>query len=234
MLNNIKWPKEFWVLNLDIRICLEFSALSLGFDLGIASALRASQWQERVSLPALFPLSLPAFFPCHCERSVATSKNKILNPKSEILNNIKWPKSKWPKGFWVLNLDIRICLEFSALSLGFDLGIASASSHTSSNFVVAWFIRHNCPINWATTFLNTPRNDVRGALRAFLPCHCEPFSLVIASPSPPVILTLTLSVTKRKGKNLKMLRTGSAWQSRESQNSKIKMQNDRAKIESSQ
>jgi len=26
-------------LNLDIRICLEFSALSLGFDLGIASAL---------------------------------------------------------------------------------------------------------------------------------------------------------------------------------------------------
>jgi len=30
-----------------------------------------------------------------------------------------------------LNLDIRICLEFSALSLGFDLGIASSTSLVS-------------------------------------------------------------------------------------------------------
>jgi hypothetical protein len=33
-------------LNLDIGICLGLSALSLGFSLGIASALCASQWQE--------------------------------------------------------------------------------------------------------------------------------------------------------------------------------------------
>ena len=30
-----------------------------------------------------------------------------------------------------MNLDIRICLEFSALSLGFDLGIASSTSLVS-------------------------------------------------------------------------------------------------------
>jgi hypothetical protein len=47
------------------------------------------------------------------------------------------------------------------------------------------------------------------------------FFIVIASPSPPVILTLS----EVKGKDLKMLRTGSAWQSQESktQKSKCKM-----------
>ncbi len=34
-------------MNLDIRICLEFSALSLGFDLGIASSLSLLAMTER-------------------------------------------------------------------------------------------------------------------------------------------------------------------------------------------
>ena len=45
-----------------------------------------------------------------------------------------------------MNLDIRICLEFSALSLGFDLGIASSS-------LTSWGI---------------PRNDGRGGY-----CECS-------------------------------------------------------------
>ena len=31
ILNNVKCPRQFWVLNLDIGICLGFSAMSLGF-----------------------------------------------------------------------------------------------------------------------------------------------------------------------------------------------------------
>jgi len=50
--------------------------------------------------------------------------------------------------------------------------------------------------------------------------HCEPRSIVIASPSPPVILSVA--------KNLKRLRTGSAKQSQETQTAK--MQNDRARM----
>ena len=50
----------------------------------------------------------------------------------------------------VLNLDIWICLGFSALSLGFPRR-ESLRAASPPGFVVAWFIRHNCPINWATT-----------------------------------------------------------------------------------
>jgi len=68
----------------------------------------------------------------------------------------------------------------------------------------------------------------------------SPSSPVIASPSPPVILTLSpsllviLSVAKNlvqlrvnsvKGKNLKMLRTGSGWRSQ----GKSKLKNQNAK-----
>jgi hypothetical protein len=51
--------------------------------------------------------------------------------------------------------------------------------------------------------------------------HCGRYPRVVVSPLPPVILTLS----EVKGKNLKMLRTGSAWQSQEikTQKSKCKM-----------
>ena len=64
-------------------------------------------------------------FTCHCEPKAWQSReDQILNPKSEILNNIKWPKSKWLKRFWALSLDIGICLGFSALGLGFPCRVS--------------------------------------------------------------------------------------------------------------
>jgi len=51
--------------------------------------------------------------------------------------------------------------------------------------------------------------------------------------SPLFIFTVViLTLNEMKGKNLIPLGAGSAWQSRKKQNSKIKMQNDKAKLKS--
>jgi len=87
-------------LNLDIRICLEFSALSLGFDLGIASSLPLLAMTKEGACLAMTAFSVIArpfataqgdkgaslrvHFTCHCERSVAIrGKAKLKNQKAK-------------------------------------------------------------------------------------------------------------------------------------------------------
>jgi len=63
-----------------------------------------------------------------------------------------------------LNLGIRICLEFSALSLGFDLGIAELVPNEMRNLLLRvcfGYASQPLPL-LAMTRGSVPRNDKRG------------------------------------------------------------------------
>jgi len=58
---------------------------------------RISQQRQEGVIASSLLIVIASALPCHCEPKARQSQgNEILNPKSEILNNIKWPKSRSP------------------------------------------------------------------------------------------------------------------------------------------
>ena len=149
ILNNVKWPRQFWVLNLDIGICLGFSALSLGFPLrGVSASCFASGFCSCLIHQAQLPNKLGNYI--FKLRLATTEKGESLRDPYLSLRDpylslrakrsnlgkakLKNQRANWGRflhfnlSFWLFMFDFWYCSEFSAWDLELQPEIASSLS----------------------------------------------------------------------------------------------------------